>query len=30
MKSFKIQDIEWFVDDERLIPALEGIVIPEG
>jgi tRNA A-37 threonylcarbamoyl transferase component Bud32 len=30
MKSCKIKDVEWFVDDERLIPALEEIAIPEG
>jgi tRNA A-37 threonylcarbamoyl transferase component Bud32 len=30
MKSFKTQEIEWFVDDEGLIPALERIAIPEG
>lgn len=30
MNPIKIEDIEWFVDDERLIPVLEGIAIPEG
>lgn len=30
MKSLKIQGIEWFVDDEKLIPVLEGITISEG
>jgi tRNA A-37 threonylcarbamoyl transferase component Bud32 len=30
MKSFKIQGIEWFVDDEGLIPVLGGIAVPEG
>jgi len=30
MKSFKIQEIKWFVDDKGLIPVLEGITIPEG
>lgn len=29
MKSFKIQEIKWFVDDKGLIPVLEGITIPE-
>lgn len=30
MNSCKIKDIEWFVDDERLFPVLEGISMPEG
>jgi tRNA A-37 threonylcarbamoyl transferase component Bud32 len=30
MKSFKMKEIEWFVDDERLIPVLEGIALPES
>lgn len=30
MKSFKVKDIEWHVDDERLIPVLEEIVLPES
>jgi len=30
MKSFKVKDIEWHVDDEKLIPVLEGIVLPES
>jgi len=30
MKLVRMRDIEWYVDDERLIPVLEGIAIPEG
>ena len=30
MKSLKIQEIEWFVDDEGLISVLKGVAIPEG
>ena len=30
MKSCKIQEIEWFVEDEGLIPVLRNVVIPGG
>jgi RIO-like serine/threonine protein kinase len=30
MKSWKIKEIEWFVEDEGLIPVLKEIIIPEG
>lgn len=30
MKSYKIQGIEWFVEDEGLIPVLRNVVIPDG
>lgn len=30
MKSWKIKEIEWLVEDEGLIPALKEIIIPEG
>jgi tRNA A-37 threonylcarbamoyl transferase component Bud32 len=30
MKSCKIREIEWFVEEEGLIPVLKEIVIPEG
>ena len=30
MNSCKIKEIEWFVEDEGLIPVLKEIIIPEG
>lgn len=30
MIPVKIQEIEWFIKDERLIPVLHNIVLPEG
>ncbi len=30
MNSLKIQDADWFVDDEGLIPTLKDIDLPEG
>lgn len=30
MKSTKIHDIEWFLDDEGLAPVLEGLAMPEN
>ncbi|MGD9578436.1 MAG: lipopolysaccharide kinase InaA family protein [Syntrophorhabdus sp.] len=29
MKSYKINEVEWFIKDEGLIPVLQDIVIPE-
>lgn len=30
MKSYKIQEVEWFIKDEGLLTVLQDIVIPEG
>ncbi len=29
MKSYKINEVEWFIKDEGLIPVLQDFVIPE-